>query len=134
MAAVSEGEPLSSSPGAGADSPTKITGWGGGHGGGGAKKEEGRGLVPLRKSYFPARTPVVLFTRAVPLKSTLLITGSKEQFLAPRVFLVSSSHAGSLVVHPAGSCRVSHPLGQNIPGPSAEQGNDSDPISFLHNS
>lgn len=49
MAAVSEGEPLSSSPGAGADSPTKITGWGGGHGGGGRKRRKEEDLFRLGK-------------------------------------------------------------------------------------
>lgn len=59
VAAVSEGEPLASSPGAGAILPRRSRG---GRWARGAKKEEGRGLVPLRKSYFPAQTPVVFFS------------------------------------------------------------------------
>lgn len=66
--------------------------------------------------------------KSCPTEIYVLITGSEEQVLAPRVFLLSSSHAGSLVVHPSGPCRISHSLGETSQG--SQQNRETIPIRF----
>lgn len=98
--------------------------WGGGYG---VQKEE-RGPLPFRK-LFPSTGTDAFSHRSRPTEIYVLITGSNEQFSAPRVFLLSSSHAGSLVVHPSGSCRISHCLGRT--SQDSQENKETIPIRFL---
>lgn len=94
----------------------------------GGQKEEERGPVPFRK-LFPSPVTDGFSHRSRPTEIHVLITGSNEQFLAPRVFLLSSSHARSLVVHLSGSCRIPHCLGGTSQG--SQENKETILIRFL---